>query len=132
MMAEPLQDKHGIAFANYRALLPKRTRDWPRPNIITSPYARRKYRKPWGWCQMCERYIKIAHTHHIIHGSSGRSDEDTNLLVLCRECHHEIHVGRYTLANALFAKWLFDSYTLDWVRLAVLFGKALPDPEDYR
>jgi len=45
-------------------------------------------------CQVCG-YDKepVLTIHHVIERSKGGSDEPENLMVLCRNCHGEIHTG---------------------------------------
>ena len=46
-------------------------------------------------CERCGRYAKEdLHLHHIIPVKSGGSHNESNLQVLCSDCHYEIHSKR--------------------------------------
>lgn len=42
-------------------------------------------------CQLCGRYETTLHTHHIIARADGGSDDDSNLIVICSDCHFKEH-----------------------------------------
>jgi len=63
--------------------------------------------------------------HHVIGGTKGRSDERTNLIMLCRDCHEQVATAG--LGAILGMKWSIDRQGTDWVRLAVLRRSFLPD-----
>jgi hypothetical protein len=47
--------------------------------------------------------------------------------MLCKKCHDaEATIG---LARLLWCKWKRDRENLDWIRLTIIFGRYLPDPE---
>lgn len=86
-----------------------------------------------------------AAVHHIV-GGSNRSDEPTNLALLCARCHSLYHGDRIrktngtywprlTLGMVLTLKASLDPQEYDPARLAVLRGQALPEqegiPEDF-
>jgi RRXRR protein/HNH endonuclease len=50
-------------------------------------------------CQFCLGKSKDSrlHVHHIIFRSSGGSDEESNLIVLCETCHKKLHEGLISL-----------------------------------
>jgi len=128
-------DKHGIAFADHRALLPERSADFPKRGIVKDREALEEIGWVFSRCQACGRKGRAfgLHRHHII-GGVGRSHERTNLIVLCSEgpdhgCHAEAHGGNLSLANILWIKWRDDRAEIDWVRLAILRGCHLPEPE---
>ena len=37
------------------------------------------------------------HVHHIVFRSQGGSDSPSNLIVLCEECHNDLHAGKFAL-----------------------------------
>ncbi len=46
-----------------------------------------------GWrCQHCGRRDQLQ-IHHIIRRSHTGSDTEENLITLCTECHHRLHLG---------------------------------------
>lgn len=59
--------------------------------------------------------------HHIA-GAAGRSDEDANLLLICRLCHEDVHAYRLTLEEVLAAKQLCDPERYDRERVMILKG----------
>lgn len=46
-------------------------------------------------CQICgyDKHVEILNIHHIIERSKGGNDEDKNLIILCPNCHAEVHKG---------------------------------------
>jgi 5-methylcytosine-specific restriction endonuclease McrA len=123
-------DGQGLAFADYRRKLPERAADFPRAPIRRDDLMRTMCRFDWDHCQMCAcklRKTASGDVHHII-GGAGRSDEETNLLRLCRDCHDES--WSVMLPQALYVKWKTDRENLSWVRLALLYGKFLPIPKE--
>lgn len=128
-MAEAYLDKHGVAFADYRKLLPKRSCDFPPANVVRDGWAIKDYHATWKTCQLCGANAaeRIMELHHIV-GASGRSDERANLILLCREHHAEY--GPHSDANfgtILWAKHHSDPHNTDWIRLAILARRFLPD-----
>lgn len=89
------------------------------PHLLKDPSL--KYRKHWGYqrgrlygfsnmkafilkrdnyiCQHCKGKTKDSnlHVHHIIFRSKGGSDNENNLITLCRTCHNKLHDGEITL-----------------------------------
>ncbi len=48
-----------------------------------------------GWmCQHCGRREQLQ-IHHLIHRSQLGTDSEDNLIVLCAECHHQVHRTAY-------------------------------------
>lgn len=48
-------------------------------------------------CQHCGRHVKRLHAHHIMHIAHGGTNDPSNLVLLCRDCHsfeHNHGVGR--------------------------------------
>ena len=50
-------------------------------------------------CQYCKTKQGTLEVHHIIFRSNGGSDEPDNLITLCRNCHRELHLGKFSLKN---------------------------------
>ena len=50
-------------------------------------------------CQHCKTKQGTLEVHHIIFRSNGGSDEPDNLITLCRNCHRELHLGKFSLKN---------------------------------
>ena len=50
-------------------------------------------------CQHCKTKQGTLEVHHIVFRSNGGSDEPDNLITLCRNCHRELHLGKFSLKN---------------------------------
>lgn len=44
-------------------------------------------------CAICGWNKAICDIHHIKHRKNGGTDDNTNLVILCPNCHREIHSG---------------------------------------
>ena len=125
-------DGDRVLFNEYRKHLPTLAADFPPAKIVRDKIVVIDHRYKWsGVCQMCGFPLRHAQgdVHHII-GGAGRSDEPTNLLRLCSVCHDES--WSVILPECLWFKWATDPRNLSWVRLAVLYGRFLPDPKQKR
>ncbi len=56
-----------------------------------------------GNCQACEEYGRLD-KHHLKTRGSGGSDDDSNLIQLCRSCHQSIHYSGSTKFIKRFPK----------------------------
>ena len=101
---------------------------WPPAERVTCPPLLTAIRYLVDRCQMCgdQRRLDV---HHIIGGTKGRSDELTNLILICRSCHQSIHSGHLTLSHVLWHQWAHNRDHLVWTRLACLRRQRLPTPE---
>jgi hypothetical protein len=52
-------------------------------------------------CQYCKGKSKDSHlhVHHLVFRSQGGSDEEANLLTLCKTCHEALHAGSISLEH---------------------------------
>ena len=129
------KDGNGIAFADYRNALPKRASDFRKAKPIKNPELLRDLHADWRKCMVCGRMRQLGVTlqlHHIAHGTCGRSDEATNIAMLCNSgpdagCHSDVHGGKISPGRLLYCRWYAEPDTVDWVRLAILFRHFLPD-----
>jgi 5-methylcytosine-specific restriction endonuclease McrA len=48
-------------------------------------------------CIRCGRSPRHCHAHHILHWKDGGRTDLSNLALLCSRCHHDLHMGRYTI-----------------------------------
>lgn len=50
-------------------------------------------------CQHCQgkTHDRRLEVHHLVFRSQGGSDEESNLLTLCKSCHDDLHAGRIVL-----------------------------------
>jgi len=123
-------DGQGVPFSRYRELLPKRARDFPKPERVKDDQVIMAYRWRWTHCQVCgqgQRDGVILDVHHIIGGTKGRSDEKTNLISLDRDCHDKANTLELPKGLILWCKWRTDRRSVSWVRLAILHRQFLPD-----
>lgn len=131
-------DCNGVAFEDYRTLLPGRVSDWPPADRIKNRCVLESFAVSWEHCQLCgatppgTQFDRL-HIHHIFGGTRGRSDESTNLIRLCSECHDRVQGNSTFLPVVLWAKWRTEKETwkptIDWVKLAILRRQHLPTPK---
>lgn len=128
------EDRHGIAFAAYRHHLPGPVSAWEQVRRVRDPYVIAAIHYQWQRCQVCgaDRHERVKlEAHHIIGGTKGRSDERTNLIMLCaggaKTCHERVNTAELPLATILWALWRTNRLAVDWVRLALLRRRHLPD-----
>ncbi len=50
-------------------------------------------------CLRCGRAPRYCQAHHIIGWASGGPTDLPNLALLCSRCHHDLHLGRYTITH---------------------------------
>ncbi len=50
-------------------------------------------------CQVCGKKNTRLEVHHIIFRSQGGTDDENNLITLCKECHSAIHDGKINLTK---------------------------------
>lgn len=48
-------------------------------------------------CQHCGQRNRKLEAHHLMFRANGGKDTLTNLLTLCKRCHHQLHEGKITL-----------------------------------
>lgn len=82
-------------------------------------------------CQYCKGKSKEKglHVHHIIYRRDKGSDEEGNLLTLCKQCHDKVHSGEIVLKNKGKKKSLLKHATqMNSVRIQLL--KRIPEAEE--
>lgn len=128
------RDSHLIPFSEYRKYLPARAADFPPPNRIKDPDLLSAIHASFPICMACRAARCKIEVHHIIGGTKGRSDERTNLITLCHDCHDQVNTAAMPLGFILWLKWCSDGGSIDWVRLAILRRSFLPDliPDEER
>jgi Restriction endonuclease len=52
-------------------------------------------------CQQCKKKNVALHVHHIVYRSNGGSDDESNLITLCEDCHHKLHQGKIKLKKSI-------------------------------
>jgi len=143
-MTERFTDALGVPFDGYQLLLPPSVHDWDVGTRCKDPTLLRTFAALWDYCQLCGRAPSgmgpdRLHIHHLV-PNWRRAHEHTCLMRLCSSpdpqfsCHDWAHakfVAR--LPVLLWAKWRVERYesneTLNWARLALLYGKHLPRPQ---
>ena len=59
--------------------------------------ARKMYLAAHPLCEQClkeGRYVAVEEVHHIVPLADGGSNDESNLMSLCRSCHEKIHRER--------------------------------------
>lgn len=63
-------------------------------------------------CEVCGYdKIPVLTIHHIVERYLGGDDSNSNLLVLCRNCHSEVHTGSLNKTSESFSKLLEENAT---------------------
>ena len=123
------RDHDGVPFAEYRTLLPASSHDFGKIKIIKDREVLEWFHRTFHVCFVCgrkRREIKLE-AHHIFGGSKGRSDEATNLAMLCYPCHENVNTRYLPLGMLLWRKWLHDKENTSWPRMALLRRSFLPE-----
>ena len=81
-------------------------------------------------CQHCNNKLgdKKLEVHHIIFRSNGGSDEESNLITLCKTCHTMIHNGKTFRLDGKRKSNLKYATQMNSIRIQLL--KALPQAEE--
>lgn len=82
-------------------------------------------------CQYCKGKSKDSrlHVHHIIFRRNGGSDEQENLITLCKTCHDKLHEGKISLKkNGKVKGQLKHATQMNSIRQQLL--KLLPEAEE--
>ena len=119
------EDCHGVAFCEYRLWLPARVCDWPQVHVVKNSRVCDLMHRMCYACFICggpPLVYRPLEAHHII-GGAHRSDELTNVAILCRFCHQSVQHAPRRLKDVLLAKWQCDREHTSWVRLAQLHGR---------
>lgn len=129
MKRERYRDCHGIAFDEYRMCLPDDVREWPQIKRVQDWEVEKKMHQWFGSCWNCGdgSFHLPLECHHIIGGTKGRSDELCNIAMLGQSCHANANTNKLPMGRVLFLKWEWDRLHTDWVRIALLHRKHLPD-----
>lgn len=79
-------------------------RHWGYQKGVNYGFANRKAYVLWrdGYtCQQCKKKNGILNVHHIVFRSNGGSDDESNLITLCEDCHHKLHQGKIKLKKSI-------------------------------
>ncbi len=135
-VTERYADSWGIYFDEYRSLLPsghdelqalmtsvQRIKD-DQFHVLADMHSE----FGGGGCWLCGKWkgADVLEAHHVASGAR-KSDERTNIIMACRECHKRVQSDPRALPEVCIAKWRRDPGGLIWVRLALLVGRHLPD-----
>ena len=70
------------------------------------------YERDHGQCIFCGRYVpEGSKPHHVKFKSRGGGDTEDNLVMLCYECHFQVHHGMGKLVQEKAERlltWLYD------------------------
>ena len=84
-----LMEKHYETFTRGYSTGKRYGRSWQR--------IRTRYVHKHPLCEMClkqGRYVAVEEVHHIVPLSEGGTNDESNLMSLCRSCHEKIHKKR--------------------------------------
>lgn len=79
-------------------------RHWGYQRGVNYGFANRKAYVLWRdnyTCQQCKKKNVALHVHHIVYRSQGGSDDESNLITLCENCHHKLHQGKIKLKKSI-------------------------------
>ena len=57
-------------------------------NLVKQVYEREK-----GHCLVCGKYLDFGYKPHHVKQASSKTDELNNMVLLCNECHYQVHHG---------------------------------------
>lgn len=84
------------------ALIREKVRHWGYQKGFDYGYSSRRaailYRDSYT-CQICDKKHTRLEVHHIIWKSRGGSDDESNLITLCNECHENVHKGELVITK---------------------------------
>lgn len=84
------------------SLIFEKVRHWGYQKGFNYEYSSRReavLRRDNYTCQCCSKKHVRFEVHHIIFRSQGGSDDESNLITLCKECHDAIHSGILVLTK---------------------------------
>jgi hypothetical protein len=132
-LKERYADSHGICFDEYRLWLPERVSDWPSVRRVTNPSVCQMFHRLYPTCWNCAGTLDVQAHHGCAGYLRGRSDELTLLWALCGDfgngCHGKVATPSLSHGRLLMLKWKHDREHLDWVRVALVWRRHLPDLE---
>lgn len=78
-------------------------------------------------CQYCKGKSKDnrLEVHHIVFRSQGGSDDENNLITLCKTCHDKLHAGQIVLSSKGKRKTLQHATQMNSIRIQLL--KCIPN-----
>ena len=88
------------AFMKKPSLISEKVRHWGYQKGFDYGYSSRReavlHRDNYT-CQCCGKKNCRLDVHHIIFRSNGGTDDENNLITLCKDCHKKVHKGRIVL-----------------------------------
>jgi len=100
MLAKPSKFERDVAkWKRQRAKDTKKRKDAMRERVEWQLTCNAIFRRDGGACRACGREVKQvsanpltrAETHHIVYRSAGGTDDESNLVLLCAQCHADEH-----------------------------------------
>lgn len=129
-------DCHGVAFDEVRLILGEDRSQWPKPIVrVLDDSIERTMHEWFNECWNCgspSGWNCSVQTHHSTGGTKGRSDEFTNICMLCEQfgvegCHKKANTAELPFGRILFLMWKHNKRMVSWSRLTILHGRFLPD-----
>lgn len=121
-------DSTGTGLREYQSTIPGRFGD-EKIKVVKDKQVLEDYAESHYHCLCCGRHRHVE-LHHIV-GGARRSDEPTNLLALCSDCHGTSRTtgGPPSLEFCMWLKWLREPETLVWRRVALLRARMFQELE---
>jgi hypothetical protein len=79
-------------------------RQWGYQCGVDYGFANRKAYVLWRdnyTCQQCKKNNVSLNVHHIVYRSQSGSDDESNLVTLCEDCHKKLHLGKIKLKKSI-------------------------------
>ena len=130
MSQEKFVDALGIPFDEYREHLQKNAGDFPKMQGNFKQWTELAgwYHENYPFCFVCGMDPKraVLECHHI-EGGPSRTHEACNAMVLCLKHHDQVNTNQLPKGHLLWRKWIVDQPNTDWVRMAIIRRRFLPD-----
>lgn len=125
------RDSQGIELSDVWRFLHGRPSDWPTVVRVHDETICKLMHEWFNECWNCGRMN--VQCHHIIGGTKGRSDELTNIAMLCgpnlitgdEGCHAKANTNELPMGRILLLKCRWDWQHTNWVRLCLLARQFL-------
>lgn len=107
-------------------------RHWGYQRGVNYGFANRKAYVLWRdnyTCQQCKKSNVPLEVHHIVYRSQDGSDDESNLITLCDDCHNKLHQGKMKLKKSISQgkkKALKDATQMNYLKCLLMerYNKA--------
>jgi len=108
MIAKPTKFERDVAkWKRQRAKDTKKRKDAMRERVEWQLTCNAIFKRDGGECRVCHKAVRQvsanpelrAETHHIVYRSAGGSDDESNLVLLCAQCHADEHAHRIEISG---------------------------------